>query len=110
MKPNAQFAGGLILLSLTLPALTQPALTQTQMGEDLFKAKCTLCHGADGKGQTPAGKGLHARDFGSADVQKQSDTDLTYIVVQGKNKMPKFSGPSSEQVASVVKYIGGKKK
>jgi len=110
MKPNVKFAGGLILLSLTLPSLTQPALTQTQMGEDLFKAKCVLCHGADGKGQTPAGKGLHARDFGSGDVQKQSDTDLAYIMTQGKNKMPKFGGLSSEQVASLVKYIRGMKK
>ena len=80
------------------------------MGADLYKAKCVACHGADGKGETPAGKGLHARDFASADVQKQSDTDLGYIIANGKNKMPKFSGLSGEQVTSLVKYIRGMKK
>jgi mono/diheme cytochrome c family protein len=105
VKLRAKFVAALILSSLTVPALSQ-----TQMGEDLFKAKCTLCHGADGKGQTPAGKGLHARDFSSADVQKQSDTDLAYIIAQGKNKMPKFSGLSAEQVTNLVKYIRGMKK
>ena len=105
MEPRAKFAGVLILLTMSLPALGQ-----MQMGEDLFKAKCTLCHGVDGKGQTPAGKGLHARDLTSADVQKQSDTDLAYVIAQGRNKMPKFGGLSSEQIASLVKHIRGIKK
>ena len=105
MKRRVKYIGALILLSLAVPALSE-----TQMGEDLFKAKCALCHGADGKGQTPVGKGLHARDFSSADVQKQSDTDLAYIITQGKNKMPKFGGLSSEQVTSLVKYVRGMKK
>ena len=79
-------------------------------GADLFKAKCVTCHGADGKGQTPAGKGLHAHDLSAADVQKQSDTDLGYVITKGKNKMPAFTGFTPEQVASLVKYIRGLKK
>ena len=80
------------------------------MGADLYKAKCVACHGTDGKGETPAGKGLRARDFGSVDVQKQSDTDLGYTITKGRNKMPGFSGLSIDQVTSLVKYIRGMKK
>ena len=105
MKSKSKFAGAFILLMMTLSASSQ-----TQMGADLYKAKCVACHGADGKGETPAGKGLHARDFSSADVQKQSDTDLGYIITQGKNKMPAFGGLSPEQVTSLVKYVRGMKK
>ena len=38
-----------------------------------YKAKCAMCHGADGKGDTPVGKKMGIRDLTSADVQKMSD-------------------------------------
>ena len=28
-----------------------------------YKAKCAMCHGADGKGDTPVGKKMGAHDF-----------------------------------------------
>ena len=55
-----------------------------------FKAKCVACHGADGKGETPAGKAMKVRDLGSADVQGQSDDALYEIVSKGKGKMPAY--------------------
>src|SRR5260221_2832136 len=42
----------------------------------LYKSKCQVCHGADGKGDTPAGKKLGAKDFHSPEVAKTSDTVL----------------------------------
>jgi len=105
MKPRSKFAGALVAVAMALSASSQ-----AQMGAELYQAKCVTCHGTDGKGQTPAGKGLRARDFSSADVQKQSDTDLSYVITQGKNKMPAFSGLSGDQVASLVKCIRGMKK
>ena len=71
-----------------------------------FKAKCAMCHGADGKGDTGMGKTLKLRDLGSADVQAQSDADLTGIITNGKGKMPKYDGKlSKDQIGDLVKYI-----
>jgi mono/diheme cytochrome c family protein len=73
---------------------------------DTFKAKCAVCHGADGKGETTMGKTLKARDLGSADVQSQSDADLAGIITNGKGQMPSFDGKlTPDQVKDVVKYI-----
>lgn len=75
-------------------------------GADTFKAKCAMCHGADGKGDTSMGKSMKLRDLGSADVQSQSDADLTGIITNGKGKMPKYDGKlTADQVKDVVKYI-----
>jgi cytochrome c6 len=71
-----------------------------------FKAKCSMCHGADGKGDTGMGKTLKLRDLGSADVQSQSDADLTNIITNGKGKMPKYDGKlTAGQITDIVKYI-----
>jgi cytochrome c6 len=59
-------------------------------GAQLYKTKCAVCHGADGKGETPSGKANKLRDLDSGDVQKQSDADLTEIITAGKNKMPAY--------------------
>ena len=75
-------------------------------GADTFKSKCAGCHGADGKGDTGMGKAMKLRDLGSADVQSQSDADLTGIITNGKNKMPKYDGKlTADQIKDVVKYI-----
>lgn len=75
-------------------------------GGDVFKAKCAMCHGADGKGETAMGKTMKIRDLGSADVQAQSDADLTGIITNGKGKMPKYDGKlTKDQIGDVVKFI-----
>ncbi len=80
-------------------------------GADLFKSKCAMCHGADGKGETAMGKKLALRDLGSADVQKQSDAELAGFITKGKNKMPAYDGKlSAEQIGDLVKFIRTLKK
>jgi cytochrome c6 len=77
-----------------------------QPGEPLYKVKCAACHGADGKGETAIGKTNKLRDLGSADVQKQSDADLTEIVTSGKNKMPAYGKSlKPDQIKDLVAYI-----
>ena len=51
-----------------------------------YKAKCTGCHGADGKGNTGPGKALGVHDFGSEEVTKMSDADLVKIMTDGKEQ------------------------
>jgi|SRR5581483_1861447 len=71
-----------------------------------YKAKCAMCHGADGKGDTPAGKKMGARDFASPEVQKASDADLTQIIEKGKNKMPAYTGKlTAAQIKDLVAYV-----
>ena len=55
-----------------------------------YKAKCATCHGPDGKGDTAMGKTMKVKDLDSADVQKQSDADLTTIIEKGKKPMPGY--------------------
>jgi mono/diheme cytochrome c family protein len=80
-------------------------------GADTFKAKCSACHGPTGTGDTTMGKNLKLRDLGSADVQKQTDAELTTIVTSGKGKMPAYGAKlKNEQIEDVVKFIRTLKK
>jgi mono/diheme cytochrome c family protein len=76
-----------------------------------YKAKCAACHGVTGAGDTTMGKNMKLRDLGSADVQKQSDEELTTIIAKGKGKMPpQESKFSKEQISDMVKFIRTLKK
>ncbi len=67
-----------------------------------YKAKCAMCHGADGKG----GK-MGTRDFASADVKAESDAQLTEIITKGKPpKMPAYGEKLKEaEIKDLVAYI-----
>jgi mono/diheme cytochrome c family protein len=75
----------------------------------LFKSKCAACHGTDGTGSA-MGKKMGVQDFTSADVQKMSDAELTDIITNGKNKMPKYGSLKPEEVKGLVAYIRTLKK
>ena len=80
--------------------------------EATYKAKCAMCHGPDGKGETATGKAMKAGDFASEAVQKMSDADLADAISKGKGKMPAYKTLTSDQVKDLVAYIRafGKKK
>lgn len=80
--------------------------------EATYKAKCAMCHGPDGKGETATGKTMKAGDFASPDVQKMSDADLTDAISKGKGKMPPYKMLTADQVKDLVGYVRafGKKK
>jgi cytochrome c6 len=95
-----------VILVVLMFAVVFAGSSLAQTGPDTFKAKCAMCHGPDGKGQTAMGKTLNLRDLGSTDVQGQSDADLTNIITNGKGKMPKYDGKlTKDQISDVVKYI-----
>ena len=98
------------LVVLTL-AMVFSTYTFADSGADTFKGKCAMCHGASGAGDTAMGKNLKLRDLGSADVQKQSDDELTGIITKGKGKMPSYDGKlTKDQISDVVKYVRSLKK
>ena len=66
-----------------------------------FKAKCVMCHGADGKG----GK-MGTRDFASPEVKAETDAQLTDIITKGKGKMPAYTGKLSDaDIKGLVTYV-----
>jgi len=82
-------------------------LSTTASADDAatFKAKCAMCHGADGKGSA-VGQKMGVHDFTSADVQKMSDAELTDVITKGKNEMPAYASKLHESdIKGLVAYI-----
>jgi cytochrome c6 len=84
----------------SIPAAADAAAT--------YKAKCAMCHGADGKGETPMGKKFGIHDFASPEVQKQSDAELEAITAKGKGKMPTYEKSlKPDEIKELITYIRG---
>ncbi len=91
---------------LLLATFSNLAWSEESPGETIFKAKCVLCHGADGAGDTPLGKQLQAANLHSKDVQKKTDAELHKIVHDGGANMPPFGEQlSDEEITQVIKYV-----
>ncbi|MGB8060978.1 MAG: cytochrome c [Candidatus Sulfotelmatobacter sp.] len=88
------FACGLMAL-FSSPAVAQDAAAT-------FKAKCAMCHGADGKG----GK-MGTKDFASPEIKSASDAQLIETVTKGKPpKMPSYGGKLKDtEIKDLVAYI-----
>jgi cytochrome c6 len=96
----------LSLLAVGLLAVCAESSKAQSATESLYKAKCAMCHGPDGKGETPAGKAMKARSFAAPEVVKMSDEELETVITKGKNKMPPFDGKlKKEQIEDLVSYI-----
>ncbi len=87
--------------------LALPNLSWAQ--EDVYKAKCAGCHGADGKG-TAAGKKMGAPEFSSPTVQKASDANLADFIENGgpqKKAMHAFAnkGVTPAEAGKLAAYV-----
>jgi mono/diheme cytochrome c family protein len=89
--------------------LTFSPSVRAQDASALYKSKCAACHGADGTGSS-IGKKMGAHDFTSAEVQKMSDAELTEIITNGRDKMPKYGSLKPEEIKGLVAYIRTLKK
>jgi len=90
---------------------SQAAVATATDAAGTFKAKCAVCHGADGSGNTAMGKKLGVRDLRSAQVQNQSDAQLLGVITNGKGKMPAFGKSlSDDDRHHLVAYIRTLKK
>jgi mono/diheme cytochrome c family protein len=77
-----------------------------------WENNCTKCHGADGKGQTKAGKKLNLKDYTDPAVQaKMTDEEMTKAIVEGvsdkgKEKMKSFKEElSADEIKDLVAYV-----
>jgi cytochrome c6 len=102
-----------VLTAIPLLATAAWGTPAAQDGATLYKAKCAMCHSADGKGDTPVGKKMGAHDFASQEVQSKSDAQLAEIIAKGKNKMPayekSFKEPEIKDLVAYVRELGKKK-
>jgi mono/diheme cytochrome c family protein len=72
----------------------------------LYKQKCAACHGADGRGDTPAGKSTKVRSFNDPEVAKLGDEELAGVIEKGKNKMPAYGkSMKPDEIKAMVAYI-----
>jgi mono/diheme cytochrome c family protein len=91
-----------ILLAASFAA---PAFSQGP-GADNYKAKCAMCHGADGLAATPMGKNMKILSFKAPAMVKATDAQLFASTKNGKNKMPAYAGKLTDaQIKDVVAYI-----
>jgi cytochrome c6 len=94
------------LIGLAL-ALAIPTIAAAQAkGQDVYKSKCAMCHGADGSASTGMGKSMGLKPLSSPEVQKMSDADMTALITNGKGKMPANKGKLTDaQISDVVAYV-----
>jgi cytochrome c6 len=113
MSKTTNWIAEITVAALALAAiafLNAPAKADTAAAEAMYKAKCAMCHGPDGKGETATGKAMKVKDFASEEVQKMSDADLSAAISTGKGKMPPYKTLTPDQVKDLVAYVRSFKK
>jgi mono/diheme cytochrome c family protein len=102
MKKVSQVAM-IIAIAALIAGVAMPA--QAEDVAALYKAKCAVCHGADGKG-SPAGQKMGVKDFHSPEVAKMTDAQLIESTTKGKGKMPAYENKlTGDQIKELVKFI-----
>ncbi|HYS54366.1 MAG TPA: cytochrome c [Thermoanaerobaculia bacterium] len=80
-------------------------------GGAIYKTNCAICHGVDGKGQTPVGRSLKVKDLGSAEVQKLSNAEMQKVIADGKGTMPAFKDKLDQaRIDALIAFIRTLKK
>ena len=76
-------------------------------GKKLFQANCASCHGAQGKGDGPAGRALKPKPADLAAMAGQHpDGDFAWKIANGRGLMPAWKGMLSEaQIWDTVNFI-----
>jgi mono/diheme cytochrome c family protein len=81
-----------------------------ELGERVFKVRCVLCHGPEGRGNGVAAGSLRPnppRNFhDAAYMTSRTDDQLLLSIHNGKNAMPPWKGILSEvEMKSVLMYV-----
>jgi mono/diheme cytochrome c family protein len=91
---------------VAIMAATTMTSAFAQAGADTYKAKCVMCHGADGQGNPPMVKAMGVKPFNSPEYVKASDADLIASTTNGKGKMPPQKGKLTDpQIKDAVAYV-----
>jgi mono/diheme cytochrome c family protein len=95
-------AAAVILMAVLIAV---PAFAQAP-GADTYKAKCAMCHGADGLAATPMGKTMKILSFKDPSMVKATDAQFIASTTNGKGKMPAYKGKLTDaQIKDLVSYV-----
>ena len=117
MKQHRVVAG--LAVASLLVASTAVAQADPKKVERAWKAKCSSCHGAAGKGDTEKGQQMKIPDMTSAEFQARKDDEFRNAILNGvkkekggvKQEMDAFKGDlTPEQVDALIAYIRAFKK
>ena len=93
-----------LVAGMSLVAMMLAGTMAFAAGADDYKAKCAMCHGADGKGAMAQKMGSKA--LSDPAVQGMSEADIAKVISDGKGKMTGFKGKlSDDQIKAVAGYV-----
>lgn len=99
-----------VLLLATLSS-TAIAVAQGEDGKSIYLQRCAFCHGADGKGDGPAGQSLNPppANFTAADWWKRTNPEQVRQVIEngkdGSAMVPFKQLMSPAQIDAVIKHL-----
>jgi mono/diheme cytochrome c family protein len=104
---------GFIMSGLCGVILTGASITyagDAAKGKTIYERHCVTCHGAEGKGDGPAGKFMNPKpaNFTSPESMKKPDAELLKTIESGKTGTPMggWKGTlSPEQMQDVLAYV-----
>lgn len=75
-------------------------------GQETYKTKCQICHGATGQADTPMGKATKALPVSDPEVKKHSAQEMFDFTKDGKDKMQPFKDKLTDaQIKDAVAYF-----
>jgi cytochrome c6 len=94
-----------LAIAFAIAACTLPTFAQNT-GAATYTSKCQMCHGADGTGNTPAGKSMKVPSFLSPATVKESNADLIAVTKNGKGKMPAYGTKLTDaEIKDVIAHV-----
>lgn len=98
----------IMLLALPLGIAVMATTSAGKSATAVYKSKCQMCHGPDGKAATKAGKMMKVPDLTIASNWKHgtSQAAAEKIVTEGAGKMPKYEKKlSPEEISAVALHM-----
>lgn len=103
----------LIAVLAAFALVSLPAVAADKKIERLWKAKCSSCHGADGKADTEKGKKMKTGDMTLAEFQKKTDAEWMKAIDEGvtlekdgvKKEMDNYKDLTPEQKTGLITFM-----
>jgi len=101
-----------MIVSCSVLCVFAAASAMAEDGQAIFNAKCAICHGKDGKGQTKMGERAGTKDMTDASyLAKFTDEQLLKTLKEGlkdgdKTKMKAYATIlSDEELKAAIAYV-----